>query len=170
MLELRGPAKRGMLTDSDVHAGFDARLIVSGTLSADSVILAGEPHRSGVVTDPWSDAGSDKWVERELTSLVDLDDDWDGYGAFAPTVEALNATAQFLQFWRRYSCRPAVTGSTEGGVLLEWVTDGVELVLEFDDQGEVSAYVRMGQTETEGPVLEYQETVRAALVRLAKVA
>ncbi len=167
MLELRGPAKRRLLSDSDIHAGFDARLIVSETLSADSVILARDSHRSVVVADSWNVADSDRWVERELTSLVDLDDDWDGYGAFAPTAEALREAAQFLQIWRGFPCRPAVTGSTEGGVLLEWAVDDVELVLEFEEQGDVSAYVRMGQTELEGPVHEHQETVRVALARLA---
>ena len=167
MLELRGPAKRRLLSDSDIHAGFDAGLIVSETLSAASVILARDPHRSVVAADSWNVAGADEWVERELTSLVDLDDDWDGYGAFAPTAEALREAAQFLQIWRGLPRRPAVTGSTEGGVLLEWAADDVELVLEFEDHGEVSAYVRIGQTELEGPVHEHQETVRVALARLA---
>ena len=167
MLELRGPAKRRLLSDSDIHAGFDARLIVSETLSADSVIFARDSHRNVAAGNSWDVADPDKWVERELTLLVDLDDDWDGYGAFAPTVEALREAAQFLQVWRGFPCRPAVTGSTEGGVLLEWAVDDVELVLEFEDQGEVSAYVRMGQTELEGPVHEHQETVRVALTRLA---
>ena len=169
MLELEDHVKRRMLSDDDVHAVFGVRSLACGTLSADSVILAGRPHHVIVADNLSHSLLSDDWVEQELTQLVDLDDNWDGYGALAPTAEALGAAAHFLQMWRQESCRPTVMGSTEGGVLLEWETDEVDLILEFEDLGVVSAYVRMGQTEVEGPVPEHLEAVRDAFGCLAMV-
>ena len=169
MLELEDHSKTRMLSDDDVHAGIGATSLACGTLSADSVILAGRPHHVIVAQDWRHSPGSDGWVEQELTRLVDLDDNWDGYSAVAPTAEALRAAAHFLEMWRPQPCRPTVMGSTEAGVLLEWETDEVALILEFEEQGDVSAYVQMDQTEVEGPVPEHLEAVRDALERLAKV-
>ena len=56
-------------------------------------------------------------------------------------------------------------GSTEGGVLIEWQTEEVDLILEIESSGEVNAHVRTESQETEGPAGDQINRVVEALSR-----
>ena len=117
--------------------------------------------RQESVAENWTEG----WLVPALTRLVDLDDGWDGYGAAAPSSEALAITSQFLRTldtWKRQAPIPAVMASTEGGVLLEWETEEVDLILEFQAMGDVIAHVRTESCETEGPVGDQIDRVAEA--------
>ena len=154
-----------MLSQDDVklvqyHGG-------SAFLSYEDVIavpLSGSLVCSPIVRRP----RPERWWVTEMTRLVDLDDDWDGYGATAPSSRALYVASQFLQQLEPLhdTPKPCVMGSSEGGVLLEWETDDVDLILEFEALGNVNTYVRTPTAEVEGPVEEHVTHVIEALSRL----
>ena len=108
----------------------------------------------------------DDWVTAELLGLVDLDENWDGHGAYPPTPKALETVSTFLKPWNTRPCRPSIMGTPEGGVLLEWDTDDVDLTLEFDELGRTIAYVKTQYAECEGPVTEHWNIVVDAISRL----
>jgi hypothetical protein len=77
-----------------------------------------------------------------LQGLVDIEDDWDGYGALAPTRIAL-ATA-----WRIASRLsetgiplPQVFPTRRGGVQLEWHTAHTSLEWELDPNGGTGVFI-----------------------------
>ena len=57
-------------------------------------------------------------------------------------------------------------GTPEGGILLEWETEAVDLTLEFDELGHIIAYVKTQYLECEGPVVEHWNTVVDAMSHL----
>ena len=57
-------------------------------------------------------------------------------------------------------------GTPEGGVLLEWETEDVDLILEFGEMGQINAYVRTQYVECEGSVREHWSIIWDALDRL----
>lgn len=121
--------------------------------------------RLEAVTDSWAA----DWLAPALTRLIDLDEGWDGYGAAAPSSEALSVASYYLRTlgtWKRQPPPPAVMASTEGGVLLEWQTEEVDLILEFESRGEVNAHVRTESLETEGPAGDQIDRVAEAFSRL----
>ncbi len=103
-----------------------------------------------------------------LAALVDLDEDWDGYGALSPRPEAVEAANDFLRSLLALTSlpEPDVMGSTEGGVLLEWETADVDLILEIEPLGTANAYVKTPLFEVEGPVGEHVIQVGEALALL----
>ena len=109
---------------------------------------------------------ADDWVTSELLGLVDLEENWDGYGAHPPTPVALRLVSKFLKSWSAQPCRPWVMGTPEGGVILEWETEDVDLILEFGEIGQTNAYARMQHVECEGPVHEHWNIIFDALDRL----
>ncbi len=109
---------------------------------------------------------SDSWADRKLRRLRTLGDDWDGHGAAAPASEALARSHQFLvtlETWPRHVPRPDVMASTEGGVLVEWDADGVEVIIEFPVRGCVSVYLKTPRAEVEGPVEDHLHDLSEAL-------
>lgn len=109
---------------------------------------------------------ADDWVNSELLDLVDLEEDWDGYGAHPPTLLALEIVGKFLKHWSAQPCRPWIMGTPEGGVILEWETEDVDLILEIGEEGHNNAYVRTQHAECEGPVHEHWNMICDALDRL----
>ena len=102
-----------------------------------------------------------------LAPLVELDDDWDGYGALAPRAGALKAAADVLVEWGRSIPSPQVMASVAGGVLLEWESRDVDLVVDVGAEGSVSVYVRACDAESEGPLDEHRQEAEQALALLA---
>ena len=104
-----------------------------------------------------------------MLQLVDLGDNWDGYGALRPNPDSLKASSEFLKAWQSDWTRPVVLASTEGNVVLEWYQDDLILILEFEAPGGVTSYVKYGGNESEGPVSENIDAIRNALACVANV-
>lgn len=112
------------------------------------------------------------WAYDKLRPLRMLDDDWDGYGAVAPSDEALARAHEFLvtlETWPTCAPRPDVMASTEGGVLVEWDADGVEVIVEFPARGCVNVYVKTPRAEAEGPVTGHLDDLSQALSHLVRL-
>ena len=112
------------------------------------------------------------WAYRKLRHLRTLGDDWDGYGAVAPVDEALARAHEFLvtlETWPPHVPRPDVMASTEGGVLVEWDADSVEVIIEFPVRGCVNVYLKTPRTEAEGPVEDHRDDLSEALSRLVRL-
>lgn len=106
------------------------------------------------------------WAYGVLRSLRTLGDDWDGHGAVAPSGEALARAQEFLltlETWPPQAQRPDVMASTEGGVLVEWDADSVEVIIEFSARGCVNVYLKTPRTEAEGPVEDHLDDLSEAL-------
>ena len=56
-----------------------------------------------------------------------------------------------------------LTASVDGGILLEWDSDDSDLLLSIDKNGHVTAYLRNGTTEVEGPLSSHQLAVAETL-------
>ena len=102
-----------------------------------------------------------------LAPLAALDDDWDGYGALAPRAGALKAAADVLVEWGQNVPPPQAMASVGGGVLLEWESRDVDLVVDVGAEGDISVYVRGGDGESEGPLDEHLQEAKQALALLA---
>ena len=111
--------------------------------------------------------GIPKVVIELLAPLVELDDDWDGYGALVPRVGALKAAADVLAEWGENVPTPQAMASVGGGVLLEWESLDVDLVVDVGADGDISVYVRGGDGESEGPLDEHRQEAKQALALLA---
>ena len=111
--------------------------------------------------------GIPKVVIELLAPLVELEDDWDGYGALGPRVGALKAAADVLVEWGQNVPPPQVMASVGGGVLLEWESRDVDLVVDVGAKGDISVYVRGGDGESEGPLDEHRQEAKQALALLA---
>ena len=112
------------------------------------------------------------WAYDKLQPLRMLDDDWDGYGALAPGGAALARAHEFLvtlETWPACAPRPDVMASTEGGVLVEWDADGVEVVIEFPARGCANVYVKTPHAEAEGPVTGHLDDLSQALSHLVRL-
>lgn len=112
------------------------------------------------------------WADRKLWRLRTLGDDWDGYGAVAPDAGALARAHEFLatlETWPRHVPRPDVMASTEGGVLVEWDADGVEVIIEFAARGCVNVYLKTPRAEAEGPVEDHLDDLSEALSHLVRL-
>jgi len=87
---------------------------------------------------PWS-------LDEVVTSLVDvlnLPDNWDGYGARQPTLisakEAVEILAEVLAPGLPI---PSIVPTVKGGIQLEWHRRGVDLEVEVTPDGQVSGYL-----------------------------
>lgn len=103
-----------------------------------------------------------------VARLVELMPDWDGYQGKAPSVASLNLAVRVLAALPSQVPDPRVLPSTDGGVLLEWETSGVELLLSLGDHGLQSAVVSIdGLDEHEGSAAGLHDEIIDALVTLA---
>ena len=126
--------------------------------------MNGEDLRLDVIVDQ---EAIPKVVIELLAPLAALDDDWDGYGALAPRAGALKAAADVLVWWGQNVPPPQVMASVGGGVLLEWESRDVDLIVDVGADGDISVYVRGGDGESEGPLDEYRQEAEQALALLA---
>ncbi len=85
-------------------------------------------------------------VER-LASLLDLEPNWDSYGA--PRIDPATADAALriaLEAMRDDSPIPSVTPTTKGGIQFEWHTNGMDLEIEIISPKRVLFYFENNDT------------------------
>lgn len=102
-----------------------------------------------------------------VARLVDLMPDWDGYQAKVPSVEVLKLAVRLLAALPDQVPDPQVMPSTDGGVLIEWGTSGVELLLSLSSRGLDGAVVSIDGREQEGSAAALHDDIMDALTLLA---
>ena len=89
---------------------------------------------SAISEQPWL-----RTVLREIGTLADLQENWDGYGAGPIRTDVLWYALRLLQSVMDDSPAPQMTPMSHEGVLLEWVRDSVRLEIEIENAGK--AYI-----------------------------
>ncbi len=102
-----------------------------------------------------------------LEPLLWLNDGWDGHGALAPTTRALKMAGGFLRSLQEPAPFPDVMASVTGGVILEWESIEVDLVIEIQAAGGALVFLRRGDAEEEGPLAVHQQAAGEALAALS---
>jgi hypothetical protein len=103
-----------------------------------------------------------KTVDRRLSQLLALEDDWDSYGGRAPTATAVLVAGRLAQgAYDRYGpifgeavLPTSISPLAYGGVELEWEGCGVLLALDVGPDGNLGAMIRRGAGAQAG----YEET------------
>ncbi|MDE0668378.1 MAG: hypothetical protein OXI48_05050 [bacterium] len=114
---------------------------------------------------------SASWAYEKILALRSLRDDWDGHGGLSPSGEALACAYEFLvtlETWPPHALRPDVMASTEGGVLVEWDADDVEVIIEIPPRGGVNVYFKTARAEVEGPVEDHLADLSEALSHVVR--
>jgi hypothetical protein len=92
--------------------------------------------------DPQTELG---WhaAEAELNSLLELQDDWDGEDSPAPSVSMVRSTGDLLKQLRkcRWDAPVRLLPTSDGGVLIEWNSNGTYIEIEVTEPGEGEAMV-----------------------------
>ena len=77
----------------------------------------------------------------KLNSLLDLDENWDSYGAHRVNVEAVFATIQVLaSVLQEDTPLPTFVPTPSGNVQLEWHESGIDLEVEVHPSGIIEVY------------------------------
>ena len=77
----------------------------------------------------------------QLTALISLSDDWDSYGAMAPSLEAIHtATKVISRIITDDMVVPAVVPGADGSIQLEWHVNGIDLEVEVLSDNSVYVY------------------------------
>lgn len=105
-------------------------------------------------------------VGQVLAAHGALEDNWDGRGAVAPSLASIRIAQRFVADLPT-SAVPSISASVEGGVLLEWESQVVDLMLDIANSGLVEALVcwPTGE-ELEGPLTTVKQPVLDALALL----
>lgn len=106
-------------------------------------------------------------LSEPVAHLVHLLPNWDGHHAKVPSVEALRWAVRLLAALPDQVPDPHIMPSTEGGVLIEWNAEGVELILSLSGRGLDSAVVSIDGREQEGPAMALLHDIEYALALLA---
>ena len=101
----------------------------------------------------------------ELLALLDLQSNWNSYGAPVVSPSSLGyGLALLARTTEPGSLRPAVVPSPSGGFQFEWHENGVDLEVEVLPSGQFSAYfqdrVKQDTREVEGDLEAVYELVR----------
>ncbi len=125
------------------------------------------PSHNGQVTGlshDWVD-----WIDMEMTTLRELDENWDGYGAEAPLDSTMQQARAFLHHVGTQTVvpkKPTVMPSNDGGVMLEWETDAVYFIFEFLPNGRISAHAETSSVDFEGDIEHHIDDARSAWFQL----
>lgn len=87
-----------------------------------------------------------------MVQLSKVMPNWDGHGGKAPPAAALVSAVELLSALPKEVPDPEIMASTEGGVLIEWDTGRIELLLNVTSAGIESAVVSIDGEEVEGPL------------------
>ncbi len=102
-------------------------------------------------------------VGQVLAAHGALQDNWDGEGAAAPAPTAIRVAEHFVAELPA-GATPSISASVEGGILLEWESQAVDLMLEIGNNGSVEAFVSWSSgSEVEGSLATVKQHVLDAL-------
>ena len=124
-----------------------------------------EPHYGWsfpLVADPTVSAL--RHLERRLLSITD---NWDGYHAKAPHIEAIKITLRVLEALPYGMPFPDVYPGTNGDVVLEWESPDAEVLLVIESANEIETTVDLEGSRFEGPFESLTSEVAAALRKIA---
>jgi len=120
----------------------------------------GAPHSIGLTGRRWIEAVND-----QLETLALLGQDWDTYGSPPPERAALGLTEALLREVRLLDIPvPRLSGTSDGGVSIEWFTPTIEFAVEIDSECVVTVFMRdrlTGET-SEGGLADTAEVVATA--------
>ena len=100
---------------------------------------------------PWAEP-----VVRQLESLLNFQDGWDGSGSVAPTMDTAQRVVDVLFAVAKPNTRvPKIAPVSDGTLQLVWYAGGVELEITVDAQGgiDISLFNVATQTDEEGVTL-----------------
>ena len=111
-------------------------------------------------------------IAATLTSYLDLDEDWDGYGGVRPTDKAVRDTLEFLNALPedKVPPKPMLAGSGEVGLF--WDIEGFYCDVGFEGDGTYSYYGELNDAHSIGdeevPVGVFPEELLNSVPRLSK--
>lgn len=107
-------------------------------------------------------------VAERLNELAALPDGWDGRRAPAVSLEACMGAAQVLgELADEQIPRPFISPSLDGGLLMEWDRDGIELDVFVEPDGIATVYYEHGDSGWDGDWESRREGVRLVLHHLS---
>lgn len=87
---------------------------------------------------------SEKYPYKKLSNLINLDEDWDGYGGKTPKPEVIETAKKFLQILEKNDeAIPNVFADNGGEVVFYWKKSKYYLEVFFDSQNKFSYYIDM---------------------------
>ena len=127
-----------------------------------------EPHYwwgSRLVADPTMSA-----LQRLEQQLLSITDNWDGYCAKAPHIEAIKITLTILDSLPHGMSFPDVYPGTNGDVILEWESPDAEVLLVIESANRIETTVDLEGSRFEGSLESLTSEVAAALHKIASSA
>ncbi len=119
--------------------------------------------RAGQRRTHWLAAVTDR-----LNELAALPEGWDGKRAPAVAPQACVSAARMLsELAEELVPRPDISPSLDGGLLLEWDRDGVELDIFIEPDGSATVYYEHGERSWDGDWESKREGVRLLLTHLS---
>lgn len=154
---------RPTMSDDEVRPSANFGMATAPEVLSNTELLGGTVRRDADSAFGDSPAGS---VRRVLACHGALVDNWDGHGSISPNRSAIR-NAELLVRSLPNGAVPAITASVTGGVLLEWESSDVALILEIPNTGHVEAFVSWPSgREIEGPLTSLKQYVLDALAAL----
>jgi hypothetical protein len=160
--EFTGPA--GSLTGDRLRPGWPISVTSSGT--SNLVVMGDAPY---VVVHH---RDLDPWLEQRLHLLSNLPPGWDEDGARSISPALIRQARQFLasDLISQFPIRPDVVPTYAGGLLIEWHTESLDLIIEMDPTSAVSFYLHDEETESEveAPIGQHTSLLASAFARLLR--
>ena len=139
-MSVMGAMGRGLLTESDLPGPSWSRMAVAGlsqTLTPPADPTLGPDRREITLTvsatlhnQPWFHA-----TLSQLAKFLSLGHDWDGYGAKATHESAVKRAVAVLNTVCPAGPEPWVVPTSDGGVQIEWASNGLEIEIEISPTG-----------------------------------
>jgi hypothetical protein len=104
-----------------------------------------------------------------VLNVLDLEENWDGYGGRPVRPAAVRAALDLLKGEMRYrSAPPAVVPTSSGGIQLEWHERGIDFEIEVDPDGGVTMVYEDDERgiDWEGTLAEGRPFLRRAITTL----
>lgn len=109
-------------------------------------------------------------LQRLEKQLLSITDNWDGYYAKAPHIEAIKITLTILDSLPHEIPFPDVYPGTNGDVILEWKSPDAEVLLVIESAYEIETTVDLEGSRFEGPIESLMSELVAALQRISSSA